>query len=439
MADLAIVGAGWAGLAAAVEAVQRGHRVTLLEMAPQAGGRARSQSADAHGLRLDNGQHILIGAYTATLDLMRHVGADPDRLLQRLPLTLVDAHGRGLRMPTGPALPAFGRGVLAHPDWPLSARLALLRAATGWLLRGFRCAPELTVAELCAALPAPIRLELIEPLCVAALNTPADQASGTIFLRVLRDALFAGPGAADLLLPRAPLAALLPEPALAWLQMHGAQIRLRQRVQQLQRHGSGWQLDGSGEPFQADTVILACSAAEAARLADPHAPDWAAAAGAFGYEPIITVTLRCYGARLAAPMVRLDDGPQAPAQFIFDQQQIQGQAGAGLYTLVVSGAAPWLARTQDDVARAAIRQAGAALQPQQAGRPIGPIELVQLITEKRATFRCTPDLLRPTMRIGPGLLAAGDYIDGPYPATLEGAVRAGLAAAQQLPPRPAAA
>ena len=161
---LAVVGAGWAGLAAAVQAVEAGWQVTVFEMAPQAGGRARSLMprdrpgpATAQGpWRPDNGQHILIGAYTATLALMR---------------------------------------------WSVADRLALLRHCSGRLLRGFRCKSSTTVQQHTAALPDAVRRELIDPLCVAALNTPAATASAAVFLRVLRDALFAGPGSSDLLIP----------------------------------------------------------------------------------------------------------------------------------------------------------------------------------------------------------------------------------------------
>src|SRR5512139_3631789 len=115
---VAVVGGGWAGIAAAVRATQAGHDVRLLEMAPQLGGRARGTCVD--GLRLDNGQHILIGAYRDTLSLMATVGADVDALLGRHRLALVDACGRGLRLPDGAAVPALVRGILGHRDWSLS-------------------------------------------------------------------------------------------------------------------------------------------------------------------------------------------------------------------------------------------------------------------------------------------------------------------------------
>lgn len=444
---LAVVGAGWAGLAAAVQAVEAGWQVSVFEMAPQVGGRARSLTPrdlpgppTAHGpWRPDNGQHILIGAYTATLALMRRVGADPHRLLWRGPLALVDERGEGLRLPPGPAIPAFLRAVWALKRWSLADRLALLRHCSGWLLRGFRCQTSTTVQQLCADLPAAVRRDLIDPLCVAALNTPAEAASGAVFLRVLRDALFAGPGSSDLLIPCRPLAELLPEPALAWLQRTGAQVKLGRRSTRLQpasrSNGEGWNVDG--EPF--DAVVLACSAPEAARLSADVAPVWSARAAAFAYEPILTAYLQAPGARLIAPMVALAEGPQAPAQFAFDHGQLGGPPG--LLALVVSGAAGWVARGQDAAAAALQQQAAQLLRASPRGGLAEP-ELLQLIAEKRATFRCVPGLDRPPAWICPGLVAAGDFVEGPYPATLEGAVRSGLAAAQRLtspsPPSPRA-
>ena len=93
---LAVIGAGWAGLAAAVEGTTRGHAVTLFEMSPAPGGRARRVGA-AGGLALDNGQHILIGAYSETLRLMKQVGVEPRHALMRMPLTMQFAQGGALR------------------------------------------------------------------------------------------------------------------------------------------------------------------------------------------------------------------------------------------------------------------------------------------------------------------------------------------------------
>lgn len=414
---VAVVGAGWAGLAAAVRACDAGHAVTVFETGREPGGRARSLAAAPDGTVLDNGQHILIGAYAHTLALMRHVGADPGRLLRRLPLTLRYPDGRGLKLPGGAPLPALVRAVAGCNGWTWGDRLSLLAAATGWAAGGFRCDPALTVADLCRRLPAPVRSLLVDPLCVAALNTPAHEASAAVWLRVLHDALLSGPGSADLLLPRAPLSALLPQPAWRWLGDAGAALQAGHRVQALAAAGAGWQVDGACF----DAVVLACSAAEAARLTAGVAPAWARRAGALRYEPIVTVYLQADGARLAEPMLALVEGADAPAQFAFDHGALG--AAAGRFAFVVSGARRWVDAGLDATAAAVRRQALPLL---------GTTRLLRVLAERRATFCCVPGLDRPPQSLAPGLLAAGDYVEGAYPATLEGAVRAGESAAARL-------
>ena len=417
---VAVVGAGWAGLAAAIEAVRCGHRVTLFEMAPQLGGRSRGVGVAS--MALDNGQHILIGAYVDTLALLRSVGVDVEHAFVRTPLRISDPDGAGLHLNAGSPVVAFVGGVLRQRGWRLRARIALLTAATGWALRGFRCDPSLTVAALTARLPTSIRDELIDPLCVAALNTPASQASASVFLRVLKDALFSGPGSADLLLPRVSLSALLPDPAQRWLREAGAEIRLQHRVESLAAQGDGWSVDG--ETF--DRVVLATTPTEAARLAHEIAPDWARTAAALRYEPIVTVYLRSARARLPEPMLALHSDDRAPAQFVFDRGQLGGPQG--LLAFVVSGAQTWVDRGMEATSQATQKQALATL----GAHLREPLQLVQTLTEKRATIRCTPGLQRPAMAIAPGLHAAGDHVAGPYPATLEGAVRSGLQAVRRF-------
>jgi hydroxysqualene dehydroxylase len=424
---LAIVGGGWAGLAAAVRATEAGHQVTLFEMAAQLGGRARGVEVD--GLMLDNGQHILIGAYTRTLSLMDTVGVNSKLLFDRRPLTLLYPDGRGLVLPRGPAWLVFLWAVMHCQGWHAHDRWCLVKAATGWALAGFRCAADLTVAQLCKDLTAPVRELLIDPLCVAALNTPASKASATVLLRVLRDALFSGPGSADLLLPRQSLAEILPVPAERWLRQAGADLRIGQRAQLIDKITGATAAMHTGSPSWSvngaafDHVVLACTATEAARLAQAHAPAWSAQAQALQYEPIITVYLRCPGARLPTPMMALQEGPLAPAQFVFDH----GALGAtpGLFAFVISGARFWSDAGLPAAEAAVLAQAASAFSP---GTWPQPPQVLRAMTEKRATFACTPGLLRPSSDVAPGLSAAGDYIAGPYPATLEGAVRSGEAA-----------
>lgn len=417
---MAVIGAGWAGLAAAVEACRAGHAVTLIEMAPGPGGRAREVIHD--GLALDNGQHILIGAYTQTLRLIREVGVDPDAVLLRTPLRLSEPDGRGLHLPAGSPLWAFASGVWRREGWSLHDRISLLAAAAGWAMGGFRCDPSRTVADLTRSLGEPVRRDLIDPLCVAALNTPASAASAMVFLRVLNDALFSGPGSADLLLPRASLGALFPAPAVSWLATHGATLRLGTRSQQLERDGAHWCVDGQ----HFDAVVLATPPTESARLVESIAPDWARRAAAFDYEPIVTVYVQAGDTRLPEAMLLLPDGDQSPAQFVFDRGQLGGPAG--LLAFVISGARRWVESGREATVAATLAQARRSLGAVLNGEP----ELRLLVSEKRATFRCVPGLQRPAGRVAAGLWAAGDHVAGPYPATLEGAVRSGVEAAAAL-------
>ena len=421
---VAIVGAGWAGCAAAVEASRLGQQVTVFEAARIPGGRARrvdSHMPDGSDLSLDNGQHILIGAYTETLRLMADLGLALEQTLMRLPLTLQFPDGTGLAFPRLPAPLDALAAILRARGWSWRDKLSLLRAASGWQLSGFRCAAELSVAQLCAGLTPNVMASLIEPLCVSALNTPADRASAQVYLRVLRDALFVQSGASNLLLPRVDLSALLPDAALGWLAQHGGAVRLGQRVQAIEPTTEGWMLDA--EAF--DHVILACPPAEAARLADGCSlpcQTWLALTRALRFEAITTVYVFAPGTRLAQPMLALrasaPDG-EAPAQFVFDRGQLGGPAG--LLAFVVSASTADTAVQTQAVLTQARRQLGLA-----------DLHAVQTIAEKRATFACLPGLQRPGAQLLPGLLACGDYVDGPYPATLEGAVRSGLQAARLL-------
>ena len=434
MIRVAVVGGGWAGLAAAVAAVQAGHQVTLFEAARSWGGRARALPCtlpDGSTTLLDNGQHILIGAYRDTLALMRTVGVAPDRALLRMPLTLLFPDGQGLRQPDWPAPLDVLAGVLGARGWSLADKWSVLRTTGRWQRTGFRCAPELSVAELCHGLAPTVMHTLIAPLCVSALNTPPERASGQVFLRVLRDALLGGKGSSHLLLPRTDLGALLPTAAATWLAHHGATLRLGQRVEQLQHQDGHWQVDG--QPF--DTVLWATASSVASQAmtqarsddsASAHAlRTWALQAEALCFESIATVYVQAGTTRLPCPMLALYSGPQQPAQFVFDRGQLGGPTG--LLAFVVSASSDARATLQSQVLQQAHTQLAALLK----GQALVP---VQTVVEKRATFACSPGLVRPAQTIANGLLVCGDYVTGPYPATLEGAVRSGLAAARALGP-----
>ena len=452
---LAIVGGGWAGMAAAVAAADREIDVTVFEAARVLGGRARALAAtrpDGVALTLDNGQHILIGAYSETLRLMRHVGLAPEQNLVALPLALPYPDGSGLQTPAWAAsLPApldALAAIATARGWSWGERLALVRASLTWRRSGFACVPALTVGELCAILPRRVMDELIEPLCVSALNLPADRASAEVFLRVMRDALF-GPkvgnwSASSLLLPRVDLSALFPQTAARWLQTthpHSSRVHLGARVDGLQPAQGGWRLQSqhNGETTEQrfDAVIWATGAAPAAQAMQKASGNllaqqdgisarlmaWANQAAALDFTAITTVYAWAAGARLPAPMLALRNTAQAPAQFVFDRGQLNptDAPARGVLAFVISAS-----QGERDALEAAVLH--------QAREQLGltTLQPIQTVVDKRATFACTPGLHRPAQAIAPGLWAAGDYVAGPYPATLEGAVRSGLSSAACL-------
>lgn len=447
---LAVVGAGWAGCAAALEAAAQGCDVTLFEATRQLGGRARAlstQRPDGQPLTLDNGQHILIGAYRDTLALMQRAGVQPAQALLSLPLALPYPDGSGLQTPHWAARwPAPFNALAAIASargWRWGERIALIRASLGWQWAGFTCAPHLTVGQLCASLPRRVQDELIEPLCVSALNLPAAQASAQVFLHVMRDALFgqgfAGWAASSLLLPRTDLSQLLPQAVTQQLQTRYAshsRLRLGTRVLGLQTHVNGWQLHGTGWHENFDAVIWATAAAPAAQAMRQAAEQtnpppahasalqhWAQGADALHHTAITTVYAWAPGVRLPAPMLALRCGPpgsgQHPAQFVFDRGHIHPHdpAASGVLAFVISASEGERTRLETAVLQQAADQLG-----------LHTLQALQTVTEKRATFACTPGLQRPRPAIAPGLWAAGDYLESPYPATLETAVRSGLTA-----------
>jgi hydroxysqualene dehydroxylase len=415
---LAIVGAGWAGLAAAVAARTAGHDVAVFELAHQLGGRARSLSLDlpdGRSVRVDNGQHILVGAYRETLRMMRTVGVDPEHALLRLPLTLRFPDHTGLALPASPPPIDAIVGILGARGWTMRDKLSLLAAAARWRSDGFQCHAGTSVAALCDRLTPTVLAQLVEPLCVSALNTPAAVASGQVFLRVLRDTLFE-PAGSNLLLPRCDLETLFPQAAARWLEQRGVAIALGRRVQRIAPADGAWSVDGA----VFDNVLLACPAGEAARLvagSAAAADDWLRVTGALRHEAIATV-YACGDVRLPLPMLALRSDARRPAQFVFDRGRLGGPDG--LLAFVVSACTGERDEVEERVMEQARELGWGALQP------------LQTVVERRATFACTPGLQRPSAAVAPGLAACGDYVEGPYPATLEGAVRSALEAVALL-------
>jgi squalene-associated FAD-dependent desaturase len=409
--------------------------VTLFESSRTLGGRARRvQIGEA---LLDNGQHILLGAYSESLRIMREVGIELRDAMLRLPLQMrYAAFDDGMEF-VAPRLPAplhLAVATLRAKGLALEDKLALARFSSAARWMDWQLHHDCSVSELLERFDQTDRLIRLmwRPLCVAALTTPPERASARVFLSVLRDSLGARRSASDMLIPRTDLTTLFPEFAARYLERQGSSVLLGTPVQAFHRVDTAWQLDHTGASCGSssfDGLVVATPPAQAATLlhglTDTHALE------SLQYEPITTCYLQYSPAlRLPAPFFALADAPGQHkwAQFVFDRGQLHASQ-AGLLAAVISSSQEAIEGGHDRLSSSIASQLAEAFRMPALAHPAW----TKVITEKRACFSCTPALVRPDNATGlRGLVLAGDYTASEYPATLEGAARSGVKAASIL-------
>lgn len=438
--QVAIIGGGCAGLSAAAALIERGFQVTVFEASSQLGGRARTVLVENNSLMhlLDNGQHILLGAYRETLALLRKVGVDEEKMFMRVPLQ-INMHSPS----TGPVFSLKSAnylpsplnilvGLIACKEVSISELIAAIKFMVHLKRTRFQIVGDKALEQYLVEHKQPAKLitMLWEPLCLAALNTPIAIASTQIFLNVLKDSfsndsLRTRKKNSDFLLPRLDLSKIIANPIAHYIQENGGEIKLNRHIRHLELESDGFSLTTrDGREFFSH-VVIAAPAARLVKLIEsiPKLQNVYKQMQSYGYQPIYTIYLQ-YPPDLKLPSV-MTGLTGTLGQWVFDRGQLCNQKG--LLAIIVSATGTHQLLSQDALALEVAKEIHQTF-------PDIPKPLWhKVIAEKRATFSCGPNLARPTNKtLQPRLYLAGDYTYADYPATIEGAIRSGIACANLI-------
>ena len=430
-ADVIVIGGGVAGFSAATALAESGARVLVLEARPGLGGRATAFTDPETGERVDNGQHILMGCYVDTLKLLERIGAsDRVRWQAGLALAMIDqgGHETVLKLPPMPSPLHLLGGVLAWDALNWRERMSILRVGASLKPGGRNFSSAETVREwLVRNGQAPRLCDLFwEPLALAALNQSIDQAAASYFVVVLEQMFGPNPSAAALVMPAVPLDEMYAEPARAWLEARGHEVRTNSpaKVEIVDDRVTGVRV--RGEHIAAPVVISTVPWHGFGALFDAPPPALAATianASALASLPIVTVNLWFDRPVMHEPLVGL---PGRAFQWVFDRRAIVGGSGSHL-SLISSGAETIVSMANDALIALALADVRAALPAARTAT----VRKGLAVREKRSTFSLAPDAPPRPQAETPiaGFLLAGDWIDTGLPATIESAAVSGHRAA----------
>jgi squalene-associated FAD-dependent desaturase len=427
---IAVVGGGLAGIAAALECADAGASVTLFEARRRLGG--ATFSVRRHGYWIDNGQHVALRCCTSYRAFLHRLGVEH----------LLDVQPR-LRIPV--LTPEGPTAMLSRNFLPAPLHLA------GSLLRyGHLTFPERLAAVRCAA-----ALRTLDPedrsldtqtfgswlrahgqsdraisalwnlIALPTLNLDADEASLLGAAKVFRTGLLDESDACDLAVPRVPLQQLHGDAGKTALEGRGVQIELGSAVRAVRERDSRLEIETQGEPLEADAVVVAVPHQVVGKVVPPGVVDAGIPKG-LGESPIVNLHLHYDRRVLDSPLAAAVD---SPVQWLFDRTASAGVGEGQLVSVSLSGADGEIQHTRDELVER-LRPAVEHLLP---GARSATLLEATATKEPRATFRAAPGTaaLRPGPRTAVrGLYLAGAWTDTGWPATMEGAVRSGVAAAR---------
>ena len=443
-----VIGAGVAGLRAAVELTARGARVLVLESKAVIGGRATAFTDRHTGERVDNGQHVMLGCYHETFAFLRQIGSeDRVRVQPGLEVDFVDRAGERSRLSL-PGLPPpmnFIGGLLNWTALGWRDRLAALQLAgpirtaqagqraesRGHSAARIAASPGETVDEwlIHNGQTARIREMLWEPLALAALNQSSRVAAAPPFAAILAQMFGGGPRDASLALPAWPLDQMYAEPARTFIEERGGEVRIGCAARIHIENEAVARVDARGERFAAGAVVAAVPWYALPDLfsGDTRPVDAIrAAAAATASSPIASVNLWLDRRILNTAFLGLVGRTM---QWVFDKQNIF-DTGTSHLTLVCSGADDVMALENDQLVALALAELREAV-PEFRGVTVLRASVVR---ERRATYSLAPGQPKrpPTQTDIAGLVLAGDWIETGLPATIEGAAISGRRAAEAL-------
>lgn len=426
--SVVVVGGGLAGISAALDAAEGGARVTLLERRTRLGG--LTWSFLRKGLWFDNGQHVFLRCCTAYLDFLRRIGAADQVALQprldvpvlapRRPVSRIRRHGLPAPLHLVPALSGYrhlppadrlrlGRAALALRRLDLDDPTLDRTTFAGWLRRHGQSDRAIE--------------RLWNLIVLPTLNLPAEEASLAMAVKVFRTGLLDAADAGDIGWSRVPLGRLHGENAGRALAAAGVEVVTGARVAALRRRAAGWSVEAGDRRHPADSVVLATPPAEAAALA-PGA-GLGPAAG-LGSSPIVNVHLVLDRRVTDLPMAACVD---SPVQFVFDRTETAGLRGGQVLAVSLSAADRYLGLRPEALVSAFAVALGDVFPVARTARVVD----AAVTRERNATFRAVPGsgARRPgPVTSLPGVFVAGAWCDTGWPATMEGAVRSGTAAAR---------